>query len=297
MSDKTTCTSAGIGTPVTTQTICNRPFIAYEHGIGDPLDPFAWNVIEGQLRERLNHEKYPDQEYTSLCGPAAFFYCLLMKHPAFYRIAVQQLWQTGEAQIARLIIKPKDACKRPKDFFYANNTPRILGIDWMTLAGLRSSSNWILPYDSPNEELLKGGVATTARNLVNKSLAVTTPPQLEAWFTQAGFCCRESKIITNIVNVETFIGFNKEFNQGCCIVALIDADLLSDLAKISLPTHWVVWTSTLNDKNKNPINNNLKDTDIVQLKVFSWGKDNYSIKTNVNFSDFRNHIFQIYVFE
>ncbi|STZ03566.1 hypothetical protein [Moraxella equi] len=48
MSDKTTCTSAGTGTPVTTQTICNRPFIAYEHGIGDDLDPFAWNVIEGR---------------------------------------------------------------------------------------------------------------------------------------------------------------------------------------------------------------------------------------------------------
>lgn len=61
------------GTPVTTQTICNRPFIAYEHGIGDQLDPFTWNVIEGQLRERLNHENYPNQDRTSLCGPAAFF--------------------------------------------------------------------------------------------------------------------------------------------------------------------------------------------------------------------------------
>ncbi|WP_156471049.1 hypothetical protein [Moraxella lacunata] len=48
MSDKTTCTSASTGTPVTTQTICNRPFIAHEHGIGDQLDPFAWNVIEGR---------------------------------------------------------------------------------------------------------------------------------------------------------------------------------------------------------------------------------------------------------
>ena len=151
MSDKTTCTSAGTGTPVTTQTICNRPFIAYEHGIGDPLDPFSKDKIEKQLADRLAGRTFPNQEHTSLCGPAAFFYCLQIKHSAFYRMAVQQLWQMGEAQIARLIIEPKDICKRPKDFFYANNTPRILGIDWMTLAGLRSSSNLVLSYDSPNE--------------------------------------------------------------------------------------------------------------------------------------------------
>lgn len=73
MSDKTTCTSASTGTPVTTQTICNRPFIAHEHGIGDQLDPFAWNVIEGQLRERLEGREVPDQGLSSLCGPAVFF--------------------------------------------------------------------------------------------------------------------------------------------------------------------------------------------------------------------------------
>ncbi|MDH2274465.1 hypothetical protein [Moraxella porci] len=218
-----------------------------------------------------------------------------IKHPAFYRIAVQQLWQTGEAQIARLTIKPKDACKRPKDFFYDNNTPRILGIDWMTLAGLRSSSNWALSYDSPNEELLKS-ISTTAKRFVNRTLAITTPPQLETWFTQAGFRCIASRTITNLIGVRFFVDFNKEFNQGHCIVALIDGDLLGSLARFSIPTHWVVWTSTLNDKNGNPITNNLKDTDIVQLKVFSWGKDNYTIKTNVNFSNFRNHVFQIYVF-
>ncbi len=295
MSDKTTCTSAGTGTPVTTQTICNRPFIAYEHGIGDQLDPFAWNVIEGQLRERLAKNSFPDQKYTSLCGPAAFFYCLQIKHPAFYRMVVQQLWQTGEAQIARLIIKPSDACKRPKDFFYANNTPRILGIDWMTLAGLRSSSNWALSYDSPNEELLKS-ISTTAKRFVNKALAATTQPQLKTWFTQAGFRCVTDKVITNLVGIKSFVDFNKEFSQGRCIVALIDGDLLGSLARFSIPTHWVVWTSTLNDKNGNPITSHLKDTDIVQLQVFSWGKDNYAIKTNVNFSDFRNHIFHIYVF-
>ncbi|UYZ68192.1 hypothetical protein LP122_10605 [Moraxella bovis] len=288
MSNKTTCTSAGTGTPVTTQTICNRPFIAYEHGIGDQLDPFAWNVIEGQLRERLTDETdktFPNQKYTSLCGPVAFFYCLQIKHPALYRIAVQQLWQTGEAQIARLIIKPKDACKRPKDFFYDNNTPRILGIDWMTLAGLRSSSNWVFSYDSPDESIF------------NKTLAATTPLQLDSWFVQAGFRRVDDKIITNFRSVQAFITFNEYYHKKYCIVALIDSDLLSDLAKISLPTHWVVWTSTLNDKNGNPITNNLKDSDIVKLTVFSWGKNKYFINTNVSFDDFRNHVYKVFVYQ
>ncbi|UYZ68198.1 hypothetical protein LP090_01905 [Moraxella bovis] len=64
-----------------------------------------------------------------------------------------------------------------------------------------------------------------------------------------------------------------------------------------IPEHWAVWTSTLNDKNGNPITNNLKDSDIVKLTVFSWGKNKYFINTNVSFDDFRNHVYKVFVYQ
>lgn len=34
---------------------------------------------------------YPDQSETSLCGPAAYFYCLLKERPDLYKEAVRDL--------------------------------------------------------------------------------------------------------------------------------------------------------------------------------------------------------------
>lgn len=294
MSDNFTCVAASTGTTVTNQTITKRPFVAEEHGICDPKDPFAKAVIDKQLADRLARKTFPNQRQTSLCGPAAFFYCLQIKHPAFYRMVVEGLWRTGEAQIARLHITPHEKTKRPKFFFNGDN-PRILGIDWMTLAGLRSSSNWAGSYNSPDETLFKD-IRGTARSLSNMFLAITSDQQMTSWLTQAGF---EKVDDTKFLTVSNLLQLNKHYREGCLIVALINGAMLDGQSSVKrpLPSHWVVWSGTLNDRNGKPITSAIKDADGVQLTVFSWGKDKYPIKASFSLADFRRHSFQFLVFK
>lgn len=49
---------------------------------------------------------------------------------------------------------------------------------------------------------------------------------------------------------------------------------------VLLPEHWVVWTSLLRS-GKNAIDLNTKQTDIVSLTVFSWGKEKWSIQSSL----------------
>lgn len=260
MSDKTTCTSAGTGTPVTTQTICNRPFIAYEHGIGDPLDSFSKDKIEAQLKQRLNHASYPDQDRTSLCGPAAFFYCLLIAKPDLYKKAVEELWKTGKTSINQLVIDVPKQTRRPHSYFKKDKTLKILGIDWMTLGGLRGTSNTLLAYQSPDDD----------------TAAITAPPILIEWFKKAGFSLVDKFILNNHINHKEL---NKYFNtNNYYIVSLVSSNILPTSSGPNLPNHWVVWTSQFKDFQGNMVSETTKPDDIVNMSVFSWGKRYMTIK-------------------
>lgn len=152
MSGNSTHTSAGTGTPVTTQIIHNRPFIAYEHGIGDPLDPFSKDKMEGQLRDRLANRTVPAQGLSSLCGPAVFFYLLLLINKDMYKRTVWSLWYDGTAKIKSTQINPSHDTKHPTGYFKIDGTPKISGLDWITLASLRDPFNKTMHYKSPDDE-------------------------------------------------------------------------------------------------------------------------------------------------
>ncbi|MBI0032268.1 hypothetical protein H3S75_13615 [Gilliamella sp. B14384G15] len=59
-------------------TFKSRAFEVKEHPAGDPHDPFSKEEVEKGLLLRLARMDYPDQDQAMLCGPAAFFYCLLI---------------------------------------------------------------------------------------------------------------------------------------------------------------------------------------------------------------------------
>jgi hypothetical protein len=76
-----------------------RGFIAKEHPIGDPLDPFEAKTINAQIEDRFNQLDYPTQVSASVCGSAAFFYCLQIDRPDVYRLAARELWSYGKTRI------------------------------------------------------------------------------------------------------------------------------------------------------------------------------------------------------
>ncbi|HBL6926974.1 TPA: hypothetical protein LSH75_004624, partial [Citrobacter koseri] len=71
----------------------HRVFIDSQFPVGHSFDPFEKSKIERQLKARLAHTsspqdymrgRYPDQNRSSLCGPAAFLYTLLIDNPQLY---------------------------------------------------------------------------------------------------------------------------------------------------------------------------------------------------------------------
>jgi hypothetical protein len=251
-----------------------RPFVAQEYPIGDPRDPFEQEDIEKQIFSRFHHMDYPTQGDTSLCGSAAFFYCLQMDRPDVYAQAARDLRRHGRTKIGNLNIVPSEGCRHPKGSFYDNKGfPRVSGLDWMTLAGLRDSENYVMRYDAVDD----------------KAAGITTWGKLSQWFEKAGY----QKVFDNTglshINQHDVGIFNDYVRNGYWVVTLIAAGMLGDeyLPESSFKNHWVVWNGMVTgDANSN-----------VSLKLFSWGKVNNQVKPNKTLAYFTRHVFGGLVFK
>lgn len=230
-------------------TIPERPFIARKYPVGNPRDPFERNIIEQQINKRYNHypDAFPDQNSASTCGPAAFYYCIQMDRPDVYAQAARELWGYGKTKIGTLTISPGEGCKHPSGTFYTSDgKPRILGLDWMTLAGLSDSENTVLSFDT-----LDSPVA-----------GITMWQTLTEWFEKAGY----EKVFSNVAPVQAGIQGIRDLNEyaqkGYRVVTLINDGLLkrSD-SNLTVPTHWIVWDGPATQDSSG----------YMHLDLFSWG--------------------------
>lgn len=250
-------------------TIPERPFIAKEYPIGTPQDPFEKDSIEGDIQERFNHLSYPYQSGASVCGPAAFFYCLQKDRPDVYAQAARELWRYGKTKIGELEIEPSEGCRHPTGHFYNN----ISGLDWMTLAGLRDSENTIFSFDT-----LDSPVA-----------GVTLWKTLTEWFEKAGY----EKVFSNVgiaqAGIQGIRDLNEYINKGYKVITLINDGLLNGSLsdKLTVPTHWIVWDG--------PVTQDVNGA--VHLKLFSWGQVENQIKYGKDISFFINRFFGGVVFK
>ncbi|MCP4118673.1 MAG: hypothetical protein GY737_25420 [Desulfobacteraceae bacterium] len=97
---------------MTTSTSPNQLINQFAHRNDKAAFPkFHRNVVENQLRDRLAHPWKINQGMTSLCGPAAFLYCIAVKNPGKYVKYIIDLYEKGEAAIDALSIKPGRDCK------------------------------------------------------------------------------------------------------------------------------------------------------------------------------------------
>ena len=254
-------------------TIPERPFIAKEYPIGNPRDPFDKNLIERQIDERFNGFDFPNQIAASVCGPAAFFYCLQKDRPDVYAQAARELWRYGKTKIGDLIISPGEGCRHPTGaIYYDDGRPKIAGTDWMTLAGLRDSENTMLSFDA-----LDSPVA-----------GITMWQTLTEWFEKAGY----EKVFSNVgitqAGVQGIRDLNQYIERGYKVVTLInDGVLVNSTNKTILPTHWVVWNgSVTQDPNG-----------YISLELFSWGKQRNWIKPKKDLQFFIKRFFGGMVFK
>jgi len=244
-------------------TIPERSFIAKEYPIGTPQDPFEKNKIEADIQDRFYYFSYPTQSGASVCGPAAFFYCLQKDRPDVYAQAARELWRYGKTKIGELEITPGEGCRHPAGHFDNN----ISGLDWMTLAGLRDSENAVFSFDTLDSPIA----------------GITMWQTLSKWFEKAGY----EKVFSNVgiaqAGIQGIRDLNEYINKGYKVVTLINDGLLNGSLsdKLTVPTHWIVWDS--------PVTQDISGT--VRLKLFSWGQVENQIKLGKDMSFFINRFF------
>ncbi|PHM70022.1 transposase [Xenorhabdus kozodoii] len=262
-------------------TIPERVFIAKEYPVGHEKDPFEKSKIESEIQDRIAKKTYPRQGWASLCGPAAFFYCLQKDRPDIYEQSARELWKYGKTKIGRLEIKPGDGCRHPSGSFYNNGAPTISGLDWITLASLRDSENAIFSYNQVEAE----------------TAGVTMWGKLTEWFEKAGY----EKIFDNISifshsNINDIITLNDYIRKEYIVVSLISVGMLNGSAgETSGKNHWIVWEGEVSSKGKS-INLD-SENEIVNLNMFTWGGISERVKSNNNLNYFLKHTFGGLVFK
>lgn len=244
-------------------------------------NPFEKNLIVMTLKERIvnlvvtkqhttnatlpiisnpTKSHYPDQGPTSLCGPAAFFYCLLVDRPDLYVKCVIDLWEKGIAQIKSLRIKPSESCKKPKSLMRIESN-YINGVDWITLASLRDSENMILDYDEESD----------------KAAGITLEGKIKQWFLKVGATILYSNVTygfhINKDKLLRLVAYKQQYPQSH-IISLINAELIGGSSS-GIPgikkSHWIVW-KTAPQSNGKDIDLNIKNDVTITQKVVTWGK-------------------------
>ncbi|ABS45715.1 MULTISPECIES: hypothetical protein [Yersinia pseudotuberculosis complex] len=265
--------SEGGNTVILNISIPERPFIAKEYPIGNVRDPFEKNTIARQIKDRFEQVDFPNQIAASVCGPAAFFYCLQKDRPDVYAQAARDLWHYGKTKIGELNIAPSEGCRHPSGAFYTDQGyMKISGLDWITLAGLRDSENAVLSFDA-----LDSPVA-----------GITMWGTLSQWFEKAGY----EKVFSNVgvtqAGVRGIRDLNEYVKKGYKVVTLINDGLLEGSnSNLTVPTHWVVW--------EGPVTEDANGH--VHLELFSWGKVSDWIKKGENTSFFVYRFFGGMVFK
>jgi uncharacterized Zn-binding protein involved in type VI secretion len=269
-----------------------RVFNDRAHPMGTASDPFEKGKVIEQLRVRVARSQgqyistkeritpWPNQQETSLCGPAVFFYALLADRPDLYTQAIIELWETGETTIGQLHIKPSHDCRNPKKFSDTAAGDRISAIDWISLASLRDSENDLFDYDSPGDQIP----------------GITLPGKVKSWFTKAG----ATVVFDNIqfrghINQEKFLELLSYAGNQHHVTSLISAAMVEGGAGVG-KNHWIAWEKAPQTQGGPVDQTTLPDEVIVNSKLFSWGQSMHQVTRGYTLKQLLKDVFGGIVF-
>lgn len=191
------------------------------------------------LARRIENPSLIYQGHGQVCGPAAFMYGLARSHPEQYAAFACHLFMYGEARLNDLLIKAPDSVKgKAPDL--NDGLLDMSAVDWVTLASLRRSKNWMW------------------RDLSTLRAGLTWPLALKKWFNQAGF---EAHSHTTLVTAQSWQNWDDACNmfqtQHAIVCVFINTNMLPDYAghyphagdRSSAPNHWVTLANVHSRRN------------------------------------------------
>jgi hypothetical protein len=203
------------------------------------------DIVSG-LRERIANPAKIDTSNVNLCGPAAFFYCLVNDDADLYARYVIDLYTTGKAMLGTLEVSPGSDCRNHRP-----DKAKIAPVDWVALASLRDSDNSFFDFDSDDTGV--GGI--------------TMPHSMKSWFQACGYGhMRDTTSVWVVSDVSDFDAIGSYFMKGRWVCMFINSNLLSGKTETDFsltPDHWVVLTSSVR------VNDGK-----TSFSVFSWGQNN-----------------------
>jgi hypothetical protein len=206
------------------------------------------NEVGAGMLMRIAHPGLLNQGDASLCGPTALMHGVASDNPGVYARFAIDLYEKGRAKLGRLMIEPGTDARN-----YSPNG-KIPQVDWLTMASIRDSENWLFDYDDAEDEFA----------------GITLPGELAHWFRKAGYT--DVKNVTNVVfnkGTGTLDDADRLYAAGYRVCLFIGINMLKDETDRKGSTtaeHWVVLRSRVARAGGN-----------VRLTVFTWGTGNHEV--------------------
>ena len=216
------------------------------------------DALADGLVVRINDPKQISSAASQLCGAASVIYNLAQADPSAYAQLAIDLFEKGEGKVKSLTIKPSADLR--KTAVPGGNDPA----DWIVLASLRDSENWLFTYHGDGRwNIPVLGSADDAK-------AIQMPHTVAAWFTSFGYS--DVKNVTNLLFTKDWddVGdADKLYRSGYKVCLFISANMLSAATQAdasTLPDHWVVMASPVLSSTIH-----LDPTATISATVYTWG--------------------------
>lgn len=244
----------------------------------------AWGVnnveLANQLGERISggSTSWPNQGGTSLCGPAAFMFCLIHDRPDLYVGHIIDLWAGRPATLGQRSVRPNAQVRTTAETMVPNSqqtlpaAANINAVDWISMASLRNDSPDLNPfadYDHPS--------ATVS--------AITRPRYMQGWFHAAG----ATTLLDNTNEIVPLADWNEllelaPYQASGWVVMLVSTAMFQGAGGNTYKNHWVVLNGPIS-VNGRPISSYNKtnkpdlETASIQARVFTWGNESQGLAT------------------
>jgi hypothetical protein len=209
----------------------------------------ARSSVAAGLRARIEDPSKIDQASSSLCSAASLLFTQASTDPVAYVTLVIDLYEKGTTELGKRKITPGSDLKN-----YA--PPSTINVaDWIPMASIRDSENWLLDYESVDDQVA----------------GITLPGKMVDWMKDVGY--REVVDETNLVltkgrdNLASAASLRNAAvandSNAWWVFLFVNAQVLYSATQDDrsvIPNHWIVLLSC-----------SLYPSS-VQLEVFSWGQ-------------------------